>query len=248
MGSNSLIPRIIRKLGSANYGLPQELQLESGDRARINRVINDRLTYLAPNRMARIVNTLKQIEKNGVAGDVMEAGCALGGSAIVMAQTKSSGRALKIYDVFGMIPAPSENDGEDVHQRYEVIKSGGSKGIDGDQYYGYEDDLITKVKDGFTRLGVDIETENVHLIKGLVQDTMKVEGPVALAHIDVDWYDPVMVCLERIVPHLSPGGAIIIDDYSDWSGCREATDAYFADKKDQFVFDTTSGSLKITHR
>ena len=34
-----------------------------------------------------------------------------------------------IYDVFGMIPAPSEEDGEDVYKRYEVIVSGKSKGI-----------------------------------------------------------------------------------------------------------------------
>ena len=37
-------------------------------------------------------------------------------------------------------------------------------------------------------------------------------------HIDCDWYEPVMLCLERLHPLLSPGGYVIADDYFDWEG------------------------------
>lgn len=75
---------------------------------------------------------------------------------------------------------------------------------------------------------------------------MQIEQPVAFAHIDVDWYEPVKISLERIVRNLVVGGSVIIDDYQDWSGCRKATDEYFQNKSDYFHMDDSVGSMKIT--
>ena len=54
-----------------------------------------------------------------------------------------------IYDVFGMIPRPSEKDGYDVHERYQIILKGDSQGIDGDTYYGYLPDIYNRVIHNF---------------------------------------------------------------------------------------------------
>ena len=135
-----------------------------------------------------------------------------------------------MYDVFGMIPAPSEKDGVEVQKRYETIQSGQSEGLGGNKYYGYEENLYAKVKQTFTDLGVEVDTNNVTLIQGLYEDTLKVDEPVAMAHIDCDWYDSVMVCLNQIVPHLSVGGILVIDDYGAWAGCKKAVDEYFKDR------------------
>lgn len=86
------------------------------------------------------------------------------------------------------------------------------------------------------------------LVKGLVQETMKIDQPVAFAHIDVDWYDPVITCLERIFPNLVVGGSIILDDYHDWGGCRKATDEYLRRVAGQYVLDDSAGSMKITKK
>jgi asparagine synthase (glutamine-hydrolysing) len=169
-------------------------------------------------------------------GVLIEAGCALGGSAIVIATAKSRGRPFFVHDVFGMIPPPSEEDGVDVHQRYETILSGQSNGIKGGKYYGYEDDLVGKVTDNFARHGIVVADRNVHLVRGLFEDTIIGDEPVALAHIDGDWYNSVKVCLDRIAPRLVPGGVLVIDDYDAWSGCRKAVDEWFAGKDDRFVF------------
>jgi asparagine synthase (glutamine-hydrolysing) len=206
-----------------------------------------RLTYLSQRKLNALAEQALRIEKQEIQGAILEAGCAMGGSAILFASAKAPTRPLRVYDVFGMIPPPTPEDGADVHARYEEIRAGRAKGLGGDVYYGYRDDLYKAVRDAFAALGYPVEAHWVELIKGLVQDTLVVDGPVALAHIDVDWYDPVMTCLERIVPHLPIGGSVILDDYQDWSGCRKATDDYFArTDRSRFVFDTSPGSLVVT--
>ena len=133
-----------------------------------------------------------------------------------------------VYDVFGIIPSPSDKDGADIHARYAVITSGAAKGIDGDAYYGYEMNLMDKVDSTFAAFGVRTGENDIHLVAGLFEDTIRPDGPVALAHVDGDWYESVKLCLDRIWPVLSPGGVIVIDDYDHWSGCRTAVDEFLA--------------------
>ena len=68
----------------------------------------------------------------------------------------------------------------------------------------------------------------------MFQDTITGDEPVALAHIDGDWYESVRTCLERIGPRLSPGGVMVIDDYFHWSGCRTAVDEFLAKHPDDY--------------
>jgi asparagine synthase (glutamine-hydrolysing) len=132
-----------------------------------------------------------------------------------------------VYDVFDTIPAPGSKDGADVHQRYAVIAEGAATGLGDDTYYGYRDDLYGEVRSSFARHGVPVEQHNVELVKGRFEDTIDIEEPVAFAHLDGDWYESTMVCLERMAPMLSPGGRIVVDDYYAWSGCRRAVGDYF---------------------
>lgn len=194
------------------------------------------LTYLDNAALNNLYKQVSEIERQGRKGILIEAGCALGGSAIVIATAKSKERPFYVYDVFGMIPPPTEQDGDDVHARYEVIQSGQSEGIDGDKYYGYEENLYEQVTENFRRHSVPVEPHNIHLVKGLFEETLHVAEPVALAHLDGDWYSSVLTCLKQIEPHLIPGGILVIDDYYDWSGCRKAVEEYFADKQDRFDF------------
>ena len=99
---------------------------------------------------------------------------------------------------------------------------------------------MEQIKQTFYDYGLPPDKNNVHLIKGLFENTLFVNEPVAFAHIDCDWYESVMNCLQRIEPHLVKGGVLIIDDYYTWSGCRKAVDAYFADKKDRVEFHNKS--------
>ena len=99
---------------------------------------------------------MAETERAGRPGLIIEAGTARGGSAIVMAAAKAPERPMKVYDVFGMIPPPTEDDGPDVHERYRKITAGEARGRGGDTYYGYRDDLYDEVTESFSRLGVPV--------------------------------------------------------------------------------------------
>lgn len=202
----------------------------------IARVRAEHLTYLKPGNLRELASCVCAVENAGLRGLLIEAGTARGGSAIVMATAKSVERPLKVYDVFGMIPPPTDQDGPDVHERYAKISAGEARGVGGETYYGYRDDLYHEVTDSFERHGVPAAEHNVELIRGLFQDTIELDEPVALAHLDGDWYDSTMTCLTRIAPLLVPGGRIVLDDYYAWSGCRAAVDEYFAGR-DEYRFE-----------
>ena len=221
-------------------------QLPAREAELIRRIRGRKLTYLSERKLASLARTCREIEEKRLAGVFVEAGIALGGSTILLASLKQDARPLRAHDVFDMIPPPTADDPPEVHARYRVISGGTSQGIDGDPYYGYRDDLYELVQANLRDFGVDLARQQVELVRGLVQDTLAVMEPVALAHIDVDWYEPVRVCLERIFPWLVPGGCIVLDDYHDWGGCRRATDDYLKRVAGRYTLDDSSGALKIT--
>jgi O-methyltransferase len=198
--------------------------------SQIARQVSDaRLTYLKHEKIVRIEQALADVAERGVEGCFVECGVALGGSGIIIATLMPGGREFHGYDVFGMIPPPtSEKDDEKSKARYEAIRTGQSRGIGGDPYYGYVDDLYERVVDNFARFGQPVDGRRVALHKGYFQDTLHPASAIAFAHIDCDWYDPVKLCLERIVPCLSEGAYVVLDDYNDYGGCRTAVDEFLA--------------------
>lgn len=190
----------------------------------IQEVREKRLTYCGYPKLENICKAIKHIQSKEVPGIYIECGCALGGSAIVIAHMKPKSNYLYIYDVFSMIPAPSERDGDDAHNRYADIVSGASKGIGDNKYYGYINNLKDIVIQNIENFGSNLKSDNINLVEGLFEETLKIKDPVAFAHIDCDWYDSVQICIDRIIPNMSSGAVIIFDDYSSYSGCKQAVD------------------------
>lgn len=192
-------------------------------------VLRRRLTYLHPGKLRHIERRLAETIEARVPGDIVEFGVALAGSTVLLAQEATAERRFYGLDVFGMIPEPaSEKDDARSKRRYQDIVQRRSVGIGGDPYYGYRDDLYEHAGAQLRHYGTPMDGERVRLVKGLFEDswpTLDV-GRIAFAHIDCDWYDPVKFCLGETAKRLSPGGAIIIDDYHDYEGCRIAVDEF----------------------
>lgn len=199
-------------------------------------VLADGLSYLSEAKIKRIETALEEVKS--VPGCTAEFGVALGGSAIVIA-TLASDRNFHGFDVFGMIPEPtSAKDDQKSKARFDAIRSGASKGIGGQVYYGYRANLFSEVQASFARHGVPVDGLRVRLHRGLFEETVPVApmDRLAFVHIDCDWYDPVRYCLETAANLMSNGGVIVIDDYYDYGGCRTAVDEFLAERSD-FTFE-----------
>lgn len=213
----------------------------------LQKIRRKQLSYLEMPALLDLYEAVKIAESRGISGALIEAGTALGGSAIAMAAAKLPDRPMFVFDAFETIPPPSDKDGSDAHQRYALIQSGKATGLKGDTYYGYHPNLLEQVEHNFLDFGYPVADNNIHLTKGYYADTLRLNQPVAVAHLDCDWYDSVMTCLERIVPYLAVGGRLIIDDYQHWSGCERAVDDYFVGRKNGFEFVMKSRLHIIRH-
>lgn len=215
----------------------------------VRAVLRERLTYLSPAKLVRLTRAVREIEQQQISGDVLEFGVALGGSSVLLAQHATSTRQFHGFDVFAMIPPPvSPKDDAKSKQRYQTIAAGKSNGIGDDIYYGYRTDLFASVCATLAKYGRPVGDGRVFLHKGLFEETWPSydRAPIAFAHVDCDWYDPVRFCLNAILPRLAPGGVVILDDYHDYGGCRTATDEFLAEHPG--VFSINDGANLILRR
>ena len=187
------------------------------------------LTYCGrPGKLEVLHGLAAQVEADGVPGVFLEAGVAMGGSACVLAKTKRPERELLLFDVFELLPPPSAEDGAHAREVYEGFQRGEAKSVADQNYIAHAQDLLAFTRANMRDISIDPERENIRLIKGLYQDTLFVDGPVAFAHIDCDWYESVATCIARIADRVSPGGIVLFDDYNSFSGCRRVVDDWLA--------------------
>jgi O-methyltransferase len=148
----------------------------------------------------------KYIREKKVEGDIVECGVYNGGSSAAMAnEADMAKRRLWMYDSFEGMPDVKEIDGADAAK-----------------YVGQCVGEITKVEAAMNLIG--LPKEKYVIKKGWFNDTFQTEGPqkIALLHIDSDWYDSVIVCLDRFYDLVEEGGVILLDDFGHWEGCRNA--------------------------
>ena len=164
-------------------------------------------------RLRGLYHALRYVVGENIAGDVVECGCARGGSSALMALTLrqlGSRRKLWLFDTFEGLPAPSSQDPD-----FEIA----------DLFTGSCVGTLNEVRGLFERLNV---AEDAIFIKGLFQHTLPV-APItciAVLHIDGDWYESVKVCLDSLYDKVVPGGVIQLDDYGYWKGARKAVDEF----------------------
>jgi hypothetical protein len=164
-------------------------------------------------RLRGLYRALRYVVKQGIAGDVVECGCARGGSAALMALTLrqlGSQRKLWLFDTFEGLPAPSTEDPD-----FEIA----------DLFTGTCVGTLGEVRKLFDRLNI---AEDVRFVKGLFQETLPSTpvSRIAVLHIDGDWYESVKVCLDSLYDKVVPGGVIQLDDYGYWQGARKAVEEF----------------------
>jgi predicted O-methyltransferase YrrM len=218
-------PEVWRRFGSWNWWTSQAREAAmrgynrfSGDRfARIYREVRP-YTMSSDCRLRGLYAAVQRVAVDRIPGDVVECGTARGGSAALLGMAiREAGfpRTLWVFDTFEGIPAPTSADPD---HDIAVLYTGDFRGE------------MDQVRQLFERVGI---LDHSRLVKGLFQDTVPRcdVGPIAVLHLDGDWYESIRVCLDNLYDRVSPGGVIQIDDYGHWEGARKAVDEFLAARR-----------------
>jgi O-methyltransferase len=169
--------------------------------------------------MARLDNLQVCVERiitENVPGDLIETGVLRGGCSILMRAVlkayEVTDRCVWVADSFEGLPPPNPDKyPADVGATWHTYL-GGDVGVDA-------------VRRNFDRYG--LLDDQVRFLKGWFRDTLP-SAPLerlALIRMDGDLYESTMDALVPLYPKLSPGGYLIIDDYS-LPMCRKAVEDY----------------------
>ncbi len=186
----------------------------AGDLALLRTVEREGLTMVSRLRLLALLLRCREAP----AGAFVECGVARGGCLAVMLHVAGGRRGVWGFDSFEGMPELGDADrGE------------------GRAWVGYRCGPDGGVDEVRSRLADAVATvEGLTLAAGWVEDTLQKHaeaiGDIAVLRLDVDWYGPTLHCLEALYERVVPGGAVVVDDYGAFAGCRDAVDLFRANR------------------
>lgn len=167
-------------------------------------------------RLYAISLNIKQVMAEGVPGDFAELGVYRGNSAAVLAHyAREHHRSVYLFDTF------------------EGFEDSDLAGIDANKSREFDDTSLDLVRQ-------NVGDDSVTYIKGYfpasITDNVAARR-FAIVHLDCDLYEPTKAALEFFYPRLSPGGLLIMHDYSSlwWDGTKKAIDEYLVHIADNLI-------------
>ena len=195
-------------------------------------------TMLPDHRLASLWAQVQHLESDGVAGSFVECGVWRGGASGMVALSSlacgDAHRELHLFDTFEGIPEPDADvDGDRAvsEARAQGVATTGQL-IANPQFYTNQGRSPGSESDARHLLTgpVGYPDALIHVHRGFFQETVREAattiGPVALLHLDADWYSSTQVCLAHLYDLVVQGGLISIDDYGAYEGCRRAVDEF----------------------
>ncbi len=237
------VKSIARKLGyDISRHVPRDF--ESSALTVVNRVRPYTMTSNA--RIYSVYKSVEYLVKHQVPGAIVECGVWRGGSSMAAALTlmehEDSSRELFLFDTYEGMSAPTEKDisrtGESAQGKWESSQ----KDTVNEWCYASLEDVTANIA------STGYPMNKVHLIKGMVEDTIPTQWPqgdIALLRLDTDWYESTKHELEHLFPRLVVGGVLIIDDYGDWQGARDAVDEYMAKHNLKMLLNRVDGTGRV---
>lgn len=166
-------------------------------------------------RLDVLQTLLQDVLVRGVPGDIVETGVWRGGSMIlaqaVLLSQSANDRRVWLADSFEGMPKPQT----------DLIEAD----LSADSYLAVS---VEQVQENFRRF--NLFGDNLRFLKGWFSDTLP-DAPIeriALLRLDGDLYHSTMDALSSLYQKVSPNGYVIVDDYSNWEGCKKAVDEFRA--------------------
>ena len=174
-------------------------------------------TMTSNERIQALIDAVRYLVANSIAGAFVECGVWKGGSVMAMALTliemQRADRELYLFDTFTGMTTPGVEDvdylGQDAARILDEVKCVASE---------------EEVEQAMFSIGY--ERSLIHFVKGPVEETVPDRAPdtIALLRLDTDWYGSTRHELEHLYDRVPSGGVLILDDYGFWQGARDAVD------------------------
>lgn len=193
-------------------------------------------------RVLALILSVQHIVKHNLPGCIVECGVWRGGSMMAIARALLNrgimDRKLYLFDTFQGMPAPCEKDrhfDDDVRAQYEAAQFSNREGSS----WCYAP--LEEVRRNLESTGYP--TENLHFIPGKVEDTLPVTDvpEIAMLRLDTDFYESTKAEMEYLYPKLTSGGILLLDDYYNWLGSKDAVDEYIAEHNIPIMLMTLGG-------
>lgn len=163
-----------------------------------------------------LLHRLEAVMAADVPGDAVELGCYEGTASLFLQrllQTEPAPRHLHVYDSFGGLPTKTAEDDSPAGLQFKAGELQASKAA-----------FIRNFKQAGLPLPV------IH--KGWFDELAPEDLPaqVAFAFLDGDFYASIKTSLKLVWPRLSPGAAVVVDDYQAEAlpGARRAVDEWLS--------------------
>ena len=172
-------------------------------------------------RLHRLYDLFEEQLRSVPRGDVVECGVYKGGSAALLAcasLTAGHQGRIWLFDSFRGLPQPGSLDET---WRGTWLRAGDLRASEVDVRY-----LL------FERLHLD--PSSVQIVPGWFEQTLPRHvgdiDPLAILHLDCDYYDSVMTCLRALYDRVLSNGLVVVDDYHYFKGCRQAVDDFLRER------------------
>lgn len=175
-------------------------------------------TLIGHERLVHLQQCIETIDRESIGGDLLQAGCWRGGSAVfmrgVLAALDCTGRKLWVADSFAGLPPSTAGPDQGYEMdagRFPVLSV-----------------PLDEVRDLFERY--ELLDQQVEFLVGWFADSLahSPPGPLALLHVDADLYQSTLDVLNHCHERVTPGGFVVIDDYGILPPCREAVDEFLS--------------------
>jgi hypothetical protein len=200
-------------------------------------------------RVHSLIQAVRYIVENNIAGDIVECGVWKGGSMLAVIRTlqllKAPARLLWLYDTYEGMPEPSAEDigrdGKPALEQFGQYRDGEPE--KGSQWCRspFEEVQSVLAATGYPQ-------DMIRMIKGKVEDTIPGEMPqhISILRLDTDWYASTKHEMDHLYPVLARHGVMIVDDYGCWQGSRKAVDEYKLANKIPLLLQRIDLSARIT--
>jgi hypothetical protein len=164
-----------------------------------------------------------------VPGAIVECGVWRGGAAMLAARAlRAAGaqRDLWLYDTYEGMTPPSANDVRwDGTSAAEMLSTQNRDNPMSTWCVADLDDVQANLA------STAYPADRIRYVVGKVEETLPAQAPtdIAVLRLDTDFYESTKAELEHLMPRVSPGGVLLLDDYGYWQGARKAVDDYLAE-------------------